>query len=155
MIKAVEFLRDQFLSHGITTAKIIKTKGHPVLFAERKATVENSPTVLIYGHYDVQPVDPIDLWKTDPFESTEIVERLYGRGASDMKGQIIASLAAFDSIFRSGDIPINFKFIIEGEEEIGSPNLSQFLEDHKVDLENFDKEKESEIVFKEEKTSPF
>lgn len=131
MIKAVEFLRDQFLSRGITKAEIIETKGHPVLYAERKATFHNAPTVLIYGHYDVQPVDPIDLWKTDPFEATEIAERLHGRGASDMKGQIIASLAAFDSISKSDDIPINFKFIIEGEEEIGSPNLPLFLEDHK------------------------
>lgn len=131
MVQAAEFLQEQFLKHGISTTRIYETKGHPVLYAEKEATNENAPTVLIYGHYDVQPVDPIDLWKTDPFVATEISERLFGRGASDMKGQIIASLGAFDAIYQSGNIPVNFKFIIEGEEEIGSPNLSQFLEEHK------------------------
>ena len=131
MIGAAEFLRNQFILHGATTTQIIETKGHPVLFAEKKSSQENAPTVLIYGHYDVQPVDPLDLWKTDPFNATEISDRLYGRGASDMKGQIIASLAAFDAIHQDGDVPLNFKFIIEGEEEIGSPNLATFLEDHK------------------------
>jgi acetylornithine deacetylase/succinyl-diaminopimelate desuccinylase-like protein len=131
MIKAAEFVCSQLSNVGISNIQILETKGHPVVFAEIKSTFENAPTVLIYGHYDVQPADPIDLWKTNPFQSTEIDDRLYGRGASDMKGQIIATIAAFDAINSSGTIPVNYKFIIEGEEEIGSPNLPEFLEHHK------------------------
>jgi acetylornithine deacetylase/succinyl-diaminopimelate desuccinylase-like protein len=84
-------------------------------------------TVLIYGHYDVQPSDPLDFWETEPFDPIEKNDRLYGRGSSDMKGQIVACLAAYDAISNSGPIPVNFKFLFEGEEEIGSPNLADFL----------------------------
>jgi acetylornithine deacetylase/succinyl-diaminopimelate desuccinylase-like protein len=102
-----------------------------VVFAEKKSAIEEAITVLIYGHYDVQPPEPLDLWKTDPFTPTSRNDRLYGRGASDMKGQIIASLAAYHAINSTGKIPVNFKFIIEGEEEIGSPNLTDFLAKNK------------------------
>ncbi|HSM25090.1 MAG TPA: dipeptidase [Anaerolineaceae bacterium] len=131
MVKAAQFLVKQMNNFGITDVQVLPTKGHPVVYAEKKSSNENAPTVLIYGHYDVQPVDPVDLWQTNPFEATKIDDRLHGRGTSDMKGQIVASLAAYDSINQSGNLPVNFKFIIEGEEEIGSPNLPQFLKDHK------------------------
>ena len=131
MMKAAQFLVKQMNNFGISDVQVLPTQGNPVVYAEKKSSNENAPTVLIYGHYDVQPVDPVDLWQTNPFEATEIYDRLHGRGSSDMKGQIIASLAAYDSINQSGNLPVNFKFIIEGEEEIGSPNLPQFLKDHK------------------------
>ena len=131
MRKAAQFLVSHMNDCGISDVQILSTKGHPVVFAEKKSSNHNAPTILIYGHYDVQPVDPVDLWRSDPFYAIEVNDRLYGRGTSDMKGQIIASLAAFDAINQSGNLPVNFKFIIEGEEEIGSPNLPEFLGDHK------------------------
>ena len=116
---------------GFKEADVYKTAGHPAVFGQTKPGVMDIPTLLIYGHYDVQPVDPIDLWKTQPFEPTVIGERLFGRGASDMKGQIIASLAAVESVLKQGDIPLNIKVIFEGEEEIGSPNLAEFIKEKK------------------------
>ncbi len=93
------------------------------------------PTVLIYGHYDVQPVDPLELWQSGPFEPTEKGENLYGRGTSDMKGQVMASLSALEAIVRTGSLPVNVKFLIEGEEEIGSPSLAGWIPANKELLE--------------------
>ncbi|MDO9085832.1 MAG: dipeptidase [Anaerolineaceae bacterium] len=135
MQKAAEFVRSLLIKLGIDDVQILETNGHPVVFAEKKATVENASTVLIYGHYDVQPSDPLDLWLTNPFSPVEKDDRLFGRGTSDMKGQIIACLAAYNAISASGPIPVNFKFLFEGEEEIGSPNLPDFLSNHKELLE--------------------
>ncbi len=84
-------------------------------------------TILLYGHYDVQPPDPIEQWKTAPFAPEIRGDHLYARGASDMKGQIWATISALESILATGDLPVNIKFIIEGEEEIGSPSLDPFL----------------------------
>jgi acetylornithine deacetylase/succinyl-diaminopimelate desuccinylase-like protein len=127
ILKAAEFVSSLLNKYGINDVQILETKGHPVVVAEKKATVENAMTVLIYGHYDVQPSDPLDFWETEPFDPIEKNDRLYGRGSSDMKGQIVACLAAYDAISNSGPIPVNFKFLFEGEEEIGSPNLADFL----------------------------
>jgi acetylornithine deacetylase/succinyl-diaminopimelate desuccinylase-like protein len=89
------------------------------------------PTVLVYGHYDVQPAEPLELWESGAFEPTVRGENLYARGASDMKGQVIATIAAIESIRETGQLPVNLVFIFEGEEEIGSPNLGKFIRDHK------------------------
>jgi acetylornithine deacetylase/succinyl-diaminopimelate desuccinylase-like protein len=89
---------------------------------------EDTPTILVYGHYDVQPPDPLDLWTSEPFEPQVREDNLFARGASDMKGQIIAHLKAVESILSNSDLPVNLKYLIEGEEEIGSPNLGSFIE---------------------------
>jgi len=118
-------------SIGFKETEIFPTPGHPVVFGQTIPGNKTAPTLLIYGHYDVQPIDPLELWKTQPFEPTIKGDRLYGRGASDMKGQIIASLSAVESVLKQGDIPLNIKVIFEGEEEIGSPNLAAFIKEKK------------------------
>ncbi len=107
------------------------TGGHPVVYGESLSAGEAAPTVLIYGHYDVQPADPVDLWKSGPFEAEVRGDNLYGRGATDMKGQVLASIKAVEALARNGALPVNLKFLIEGEEEVGSPNLGKFIREHK------------------------
>lgn len=132
MFQATEFIVNLLKSIGFKQADVMPTAGHPVVFGQTMPGNVEFPTLMIYGHYDVQPPDPLDLWKTRPFEPTIIGDRLFGRGSSDMKGQIIASLSAVNSILKQGEIPLNIKVIIEGEEEIGSPNLAVFIEEHKT-----------------------
>ena len=117
---------------GMQNVAVMPTDGHPIVYGEWLGA-PGKPVVLIYGHYDVQPVDPIELWNTSPFEPSEVGENLFGRGASDMKGQVMATINALDAIVHSGDIPVNIKFLIEGEEEIGSPSLQKWILEH-VDL---------------------
>jgi len=116
---------------GMQAVRVMPTAGHPVVYGEWLGAGKIAPTVLIYGHYDVQPVDPIDLWESDPFQPTIRGDYLFARGASDMKGQLIAACSAIRSITKFGALPVNVKFLIEGEEEIGSPHLKKFLEDYK------------------------
>ncbi|HVY76214.1 MAG TPA: dipeptidase, partial [Puia sp.] len=111
-------------------AAVYETKGHPVVYAEKIAGAKK-PTVLIYGHYDVQPPDPLNLWKTPPFEPTIRDGKIYARGSADDKGQFFMHVKALEIMNQSGELPCNIKFIIEGEEEIGSPNLGLFVHDHK------------------------
>jgi acetylornithine deacetylase/succinyl-diaminopimelate desuccinylase-like protein len=106
---------------------IYPTPGHPVVYGELLNAGPDCPTVLVYGHYDVQPAEPLDLWQSPPFEATVRGDALYGRGASDMKGQVMITLKAIETLERTGRMPLNFKFIFEGEEEIGSPNLEGFI----------------------------
>ena len=128
MQRAAETIAGKLREIGIENVRVYPTGGHPVVYADW-LHLPGAPTVLIYGHYDVQPSEPDDLWHTAPFEPTQRGENLYGRGASDMKGQVIAALSAIESIMRaSGALPVNVKFIIEGEEEIGSPHLTPFIE---------------------------
>jgi acetylornithine deacetylase/succinyl-diaminopimelate desuccinylase-like protein len=109
------------------------TAGHPVVVA-RNEQRPGRKTVLIYGHYDVQPPDPLDLWKTPPFEPVIIEDKIYGRGATDNKGQILAHILGVESALKErGDVPVNVILLVEGEEEIGSPNLEAFLKEHKSD----------------------
>lgn len=115
---------------GIEKVAIMPTAGHPVVYGEWLGA-PGKPTALIYGHYDVQPVDPLELWRSGPFEPTEVGENLYGRGTSDMKGQVMASLSALESIVSTGSLPVNVKFLIEGEEEIGSPSLGKWIVENK------------------------
>jgi len=114
---------------GLSRAEIIPTAGQPVVYGEWLGAGHDAPTLLIYGHYDVQPTDPDDEWTSPPFEPTVRGELLYARGASDNKGQHYAHLAATEAFFQTaGAPPVNLKFLIEGEEEIGSPNLGDFIQ---------------------------
>ncbi len=128
--KAAEWLKDELTSLGMTRVEIFPTPRHPIVYAENLTAGKDKPTVLIYGHYDVQPEDPIEEWDSDPFTPTEVGENLVARGATDMKGQIIAVLSALDAIQQTGDLPLNIKFLIEGEEEIGGSNTRPFLEEN-------------------------
>jgi len=115
---------------GLDNIKIYPTPGHPVVYADSLHAGKDAPTVLIYGHYDVQPAEPLDKWDSPPFEPEVRGENLYARGTSDMKGQVAATINAVEAIMRTDKLPANVKFIIEGEEEIGSPNLPAFITEH-------------------------
>lgn len=130
--RAAEWLRDEMLRIGITHAEIHETAGHPIVFGEWLGAGENAKTVLVYGHYDVQPVDdPRHEWISPPFEPTEREGNLYARGATDDKGQTFIHLKAFEALMQAtGAFPLNIKFILEGEEEISSPNLHPFIEEN-------------------------
>ena len=129
--RAAEFLAERLRSLGMENVKIYPTSHHPVVYGEWLGAGADAPTVLMYGHYDVQPPDPLDLWESPPFEPTQRGESLYARGASDMKGQVFATLSAVESIVRTGTFPVNIKWIFEGEEEIGSPSLPEFISEYK------------------------
>ena len=129
--KAAEWLAMRLEKIQMEHIQILPTAGYPVVYADYLHAPKTAPTVLIYGHYDVQPADPLDLWQTGPFQPTVRKDALFARGASDMKGQIAACLYAIESIITQNPLPINVKFIFEGEEEIGSPNLPPFIKDHK------------------------
>ena len=131
MQRAAEYVAKILKSMGMSSVAIMPTAGHPVVYGEWMGA-PGKPTVLVYGHYDVQPVDPLDEWKTMPFQPMVIGDNVYARGISDMKGQDIAVLAALaTSIQHGGGLNANVKVLIEGEEEIGSPNLAAFLRKHK------------------------
>lgn len=115
---------------GADNAKVYPTAGHPVVYAE-KIIDPKKPTVLVYGHYDVQPEDPIDLWDSPPFEPEIRDGAIYARGANDDKGQSFMHVKAFEYFMHGNKLPCNVKFLIEGEEEIGSPSLGQWAEEHK------------------------
>jgi len=131
MRTAAEWTSERLQEIGMENIQIHETGGHPLVYADHLHAGEDKPTVVIYGHYDVQPPDPLELWKTGPFEPEIRDNKLYGRGASDMKGQIIASMGAVESILSAGELPLNIKWRIEGEEEIGSANLPNFIENNK------------------------
>ena len=128
MQRAAEWVAAQLRSLGFSRVQILPTAGHPVVYGENLSAGPAKPTALIYGHYDVQPAEPLDLWHSPPFTPTQRDENLYGRGASDMKGQVMASLKAVEALTHNGGLPINIKYLVEGEEEIGSPNLEAFIE---------------------------
>ncbi len=131
MLRAAEWVADQLRRLGCQNVQILPTAGHPVVYGEILAAGAGKPTILVYGHYDVQPAEPLELWDSPPFEPTQRGENLYARGASDMKGQVVITLKAVEALMRNGGLPVNVKFMIEGEEEIGSPNLERFIADHK------------------------
>jgi len=131
MQHAAEWVAEQMHGLGMEKVKIYPTAGHPVVYGELLKAGADKPTALIYGHYDVQPAEPLELWHSPAFEPTQRGDNLYGRGASDMKGQVVISLKAVESLVRNGGLPINVKFIIEGEEEVGSPSLGDFIAAHK------------------------
>lgn len=130
MLKCAEKLVDLLMAAGADSAAVYKTAGHPVVFGQ-KMIDPKLPTVLVYGHYDVQPVDPIHLWKSNPFEPEIRDGAIYARGANDDKGQLFMHLKAFEYLVKENKLRHNIKFILEGEEEIGSPSLAAWASEHK------------------------
>ena len=128
--KAAIFLVEKLKGIGFQNVEAYQTPLHPIIYGEFIVD-EAKPTLLLYGHYDVQPPDPVSEWDTPPFEPDLRGDHLYARGASDMKGQIWALISALESVIKTSDLTLNIKFLIEGEEEIGSPSLDAFLEDQK------------------------
>jgi len=129
--KCAEFVAGKLKAAGMEKVKIIKTKKHPLVYGEW-LKAKGKPTVLIYGHYDVQPADPLELWKSPPFEPVVKGGKIYARGANDNKGQNFVHIKSVEAIMKNlGKLPVNVKFLIEGEEEIGSPSLEVFLKDKK------------------------
>ncbi len=135
MYKTAEHLKAGILAAGADKANVYDTAGHPVMYAE-KIINPDLPTVLVYGHYDVQPVDPLELWDSKPFEPEVRDGKIYARGADDDKGQLFMHVKAFEYMIKTDQLPCNVKFMIEGEEEIGSPNLKQFCIDNKEMLKS-------------------
>lgn len=128
---ACDFLSSYFTDLGAEKVQIFSTKVHPIIYAEFNKAGKDAKTLLVYGHYDVQPADPIKEWKTDPFNPTIVGNTLYARGASDMKGQLMAAINAVEAHLKTDGLPLNIKFLLEGEEEIGSPSLDSFIHEHK------------------------
>ncbi|HEY5746719.1 MAG TPA: dipeptidase [Chryseolinea sp.] len=131
--KAAEFLREKFSQAGVDKVEICETKGHPIVFAE-KIVNPALPTVLVYGHYDVQPPDPLNLWTSPPFEPVIKDDKIYARGACDDKGQVYMHVKAFETMMKLNLLPCNVKFMVEGEEEVGSDNLGTFVKENKAKL---------------------
>ncbi|GGJ61937.1 dipeptidase [Deinococcus aquiradiocola] len=132
MRRAAEYLQTKLASLGFT-ARVDDTPGHPVVYAER-LQAQGKPTVLIYGHYDVQPEAPLEKWETPPFEPTVRDGRIYARGATDDKGQAYAHVRGAELLLTQGELPVNVKFLLEGEEEVGSPNLEPYIRAHVDEL---------------------
>jgi acetylornithine deacetylase/succinyl-diaminopimelate desuccinylase-like protein len=130
MYKAAEYWKKLMLDAGADKAEVMETEGNPVTYGE-KIIDPSLPTVLVYAHMDVMPVDPIDLWDSPPFEPEIRDGKIYARGADDDKGQGFMHAKAFEYMVKTNQLPCNVKFIIEGEEEVGSPNLRKFMEDNK------------------------
>ncbi len=130
MVTCAQWLRDALLASGADRAEVMPTEGNPVVYAE-KIIDASKPTVLVYGHYDVMPVDPVDEWKTSPFEPVVKDGRIWCRGADDDKGQLYMHAKAFEAMVKTGSLPCNVKFMLEGEEEIGSASLYKWCEDNK------------------------
>ena len=136
MHRAASLVRDQLLAAGVDVADVYETKGHPVVYGEKRVG-EGLPTILVYGHYDVQPPDPLELWDSKPFEP--VIRKtavhpdgaIFARGSCDDKGQLFMHVKALEAMISTNSLPCNVKFMIEGEEEIGSPSLGAFCEEHR------------------------
>ena len=130
MQTCAEAVRKHLLQAGVDKAEVYPTDGHPVVYGE-KIIDPKKPTVLVYGHYDVQPPDPLNLWHSGPFDPVIKDGKIYARGSADDKGQFFMHVKAFETMVNTRSLPTNIKFIIEGEEEIGSPNLATFVKNNK------------------------
>lgn len=125
--RAARWVADRMTAAGLEAVEVMPTGGHPVVYGHWLGA-PGRPTILLYGHFDVQPVDPLPLWTSPPFEPRRDGERLYARGASDMKGNLLESLVAIEALLRTeGRLPVNLKCLFEGQEEIGSPQLPGFI----------------------------
>jgi acetylornithine deacetylase/succinyl-diaminopimelate desuccinylase-like protein len=124
--KAAEYLKVKFEEAGVDKVEICETKGHPIVYAE-KMIDPALPTVLVYGHYDVQPADPLHLWDSPAFEPVIKDDKIYARGACDDKGQVYMHVKAFETMMKQNALACNVKFMVEGEEEVGSDNLGEFV----------------------------
>ena len=134
MLRCAERWRELLLEAGAQRAEVMPSAGNPFVYAEyepKEVRGEDIPTVLVYSHYDVMPVEPLDLWHSNPWEPEIRDGRLYARGADDDKGQAMIQVKAFEYLVREGLMNCRVKFIFEGEEEIGSPSLEAFLEEHR------------------------
>lgn len=130
MQTCAEAVKNSFLAAGADRAEVMQTEGIPVVYAE-KLIDPKLPTVLVYGHYDVQPVEPLELWHTGPFDPTIKEGKVYARGSADDKGQFFMHVKALEVMAKTHSMKTNIKFIIEGEEEVGSPSLGKFVHEHK------------------------
>lgn len=127
-----EYVRKKFGDIGLENVKIFETALHPIVYGDWLKAGSDKPTILIYGHYDVQPVDPLNLWTDPPFEPVVRDGKIYARGAADDKGQVFVHIKGIEAhLKQNGKLPVNIKFIAEGEEEIGSVNLEKFISDNK------------------------
>jgi len=132
--RAAEWTADALRTAGMDNVRLIDTPGNPVVYGDW-LNAPGKPTILFYGHYDVQPVDPVNLWTSPPFEATVRDGEIYARGAADDKGQVFMHIKAIEAhLKQGGGLPVNIKFFIEGEEEVGSVHLDDFVRDHKDDL---------------------
>src|SRR3954463_11956402 len=133
--RAAEFVADALRRVGMENVEIIPTAGHPLVYADW-LHAPGKPTVLCYGHYDVQPADPLELWESPPFEPTERNGNLYARGAVDDKGQMYMHLKALEALFQAGEgrLPVNVRVILEGEEEVGGEGIAAFVREHPEEL---------------------
>ena len=129
--EAGEWVAARLKRAGMEGVRVLSTGGHPVVYGEWLHAA-GKPTVMIYGHFDTQPVDPLDLWTQPPFDPVVRDGRIYARGASDDKGNMLIPILAVEAMLKSdGKLPVNVKFFCEGQEEIGSPQLSEFIASHK------------------------
>ncbi|HBH47429.1 MAG TPA: hypothetical protein DDX98_02255, partial [Bacteroidales bacterium] len=135
MHKAARFVADSLMKAGADKAEVLETKGWPVVYGE-KIIDSSLPTVLVYGHYDVQPAEPLELWESPPFEPEVRDGKIYARGADDDKGQLFMHVKAFEFLIAENKLPCNVKFCIEGEEEIGSESLETFCAENKELLQS-------------------
>ena len=132
--RCAEFSADHMRRVGIQNVRVIDTPGHPVVYGDWLGA-PGAPTMLFYGHYDVQPADPVDLWESPPFEATVRNGEIYARGAADDKGQVFMHFKAIEAhLAQGGRLPVNLKIVLEGEEEVGSVHLGDFIRDHKDEL---------------------
>ena len=134
VLKTADYVAAKLKEAGADKVEVCQTAGYPIVYGE-KIIDASLPTVLVYGHYDVQPPDPLELWKTPPFEPTIRDGKIYARGACDDKGQFYMHVKAFELMMKTNTLPCNVKFMIEGEEEVGSSNLSIFVKDNKERLQ--------------------
>ena len=131
--RAGEWVANRLKKAGAEHVAIMETGGHPVVYGDwLHALGPDKPTIMIYGHFDVQPADPFELWETDPFDAQVKDDRIYGRGASDDKGSMLIPIISFEALLKcNGSIPVNVKFFFEGQEEILSPQLPEFVSKNK------------------------
>jgi len=135
VLKAADFVKEQLKKAGADKVELCETKGYPIVYGEKMIDAA-LPTVLFYGHYDVQPADPIELWNSPPFEPIIKDGKIYARGAADDKGQMYMHVKAFEGMLKNNLLPCNVKFMIEGEEEIGSENLETFVKANTAKLKS-------------------
>ena len=131
--KAAEYLVNKFKEAGVDKVELCETPGHPIVYAEKMVN-PSLPTVLVYGHYDVQPPDPLDLWTSPPFEPVIKDGKIYARGSCDDKGQVYMHVKAFEAMMKLNTLTCNVKFMVEGEEEVGSEHLDVFVKENKEKL---------------------
>jgi len=129
-----QWAADEMQRIGLQNVRLVDTPGFPIVYGDW-LSAPGAPTILFYGHYDVQPVDPLELWESPPFEATIREGEIYARGAADDKGQVFMHFKAIEAhLKQNGKLPVNIRIVLEGEEEVGSANLDNFVKEHKSEL---------------------